>query len=226
MVNILFYFIIKFLLSNLLILSGHRYCNSCLLKKKYYNCPKCKEKINQWIPDYEVLDTLKQSKNFSVALPSFENNIKTNTSSDKTKRENILELINLVLSDDMDQKLMGTQRIRKLLSIELNPPIQEVIEANLVPKLIQFLQSNNQTLQFEAAWAITNIASGNTSQTEFVIKSGAVPIFIDLIGSENEDVKEQAIWALGNIAGDSPANRDLVIDHGILPLLLEYAFLN
>ena len=67
---------------------------------------------------------------------------------------------------------MGTQRIRKLLSIEANPPIQEVIDANLVPRLIQFLQSNNEMLQFEAAWAVTNIASGDTNQTEFVIKLG------------------------------------------------------
>jgi len=136
--------------------------------------------------------------------------------------EQIPGLMQALASGDPQAEFNATQSFRKLLSVEQNPPINEVIGVGVVPKFVQFLKEiNRPDLQFEAAWVLTNIASGTAEQTRVVVEHGALPIFVELLQSPNEDVREQAVWALGNIAGDSPNFRDLVLQSGGLNPIMQ-----
>ena len=104
---------------------------------------------------------------------------------------------------------------RRLLSFEKNPPIQQFIDGNLVPRFIQFLSRDDlPKLQFEAAWCLTNVASGTYEHVQVLIQKGTVDQLIKLLKSPHIEVIEQAIWGIGNIAGDGPRIRDIVIAAG------------
>jgi HEAT repeat protein len=137
------------------------------------------------------------------------------------KLKNLPTLVQMVNSEDQGHQLAAVTEFRKLLSIEKNPPIQDVINTGVIPRLVQMLANvQNESLQFEAAWTLTNVASGTTKHTEHIIQHGAIQSFVALLGSPNADVREQAVWALGNIAGDSATFRDYVIQSGGVPGML------
>lgn len=101
-------------------------------------------------------------------------------------------LVQGLMSDNLEEQFNCCQQFRKLLSIEKNPPLQQVIDAKVVPRFIEFLRDDTrQELQFEAAWALTNIASGSQDQTRTVIDHGAIPVFVKLLSSVKDEVREQ-----------------------------------
>ncbi|KIO15756.1 hypothetical protein M407DRAFT_34653 [Tulasnella calospora MUT 4182] len=105
--------------------------------------------------------------------------------------------------------------------LNLPPPegVQPVIDTGgLIPAIISLFDSDDTSLQDEAAWIVTNLASGTNQQTEQAIDAGVIPRLIILSASPNADV---AVWALGNILADSAELRDRVEEKGGVTALVK-----
>ncbi|KAL7532724.1 hypothetical protein ACHAXR_004801 [Thalassiosira sp. AJA248-18] len=120
-----------------------------------------------------------------------------------------------------DATLLDVVRgFRKILSVEQDPPVNEVLASGVLPAFVQMLQLNDKPqVQFEAAWALTNVAS--TDETKAIVDAGAVPFMVQLLSSPSAEVREQCAWCLGNIAGDSAALRDIVLSAGAMQPLIQ-----
>lgn len=140
----------------------------------------------------------------------------------------------LLLSKDPVKVLEGVTRFRKNVSIEQDPPIQQIIDSGLVPRFVELLSISNilytnldyktmTKIRCEAAWALTNIASGNSKQTQTILDYGAIPLFADMLKEDNEEIVDQAAWAFGNISGDSEIMRDASINCNVLDVALQIA---
>eukprot|EP01017_Pseudomicrothorax_dubius_P030515 TRINITY_DN3818_c0_g1_i1.p1 TRINITY_DN3818_c0_g1~~TRINITY_DN3818_c0_g1_i1.p1 ORF type:complete len:482 (-),score=99.09 TRINITY_DN3818_c0_g1_i1:183-1628(-) len=132
-----------------------------------------------------------------------------------------------IKSEDIFKQHLGVIGLRKILARKTNTPIQDVIDINLVPRLLYFMERDDQPhLQLEAAWALTNVCSGSTFQTKSIIDKGGIKSFVRLLKNRPLNISEQAIWALGNISAEGSSQRDVILEEGALDSVVEILLAN
>ncbi|KAJ3434590.1 importin alpha [Anaeramoeba flamelloides] len=126
---------------------------------------------------------------------------------------NLNSSIKLINSNDKKSIRNGTEEIRKLLSVEEQPPNSLVISSGIVPKFISFLKGNDQKLIFESLWILSNLCSGSHEECKRIVDLDAISHIFNHLSSKDPNIIEQSVWAFGNIAGDCSQYRDMILNH-------------
>lgn len=144
--------------------------------------------------------------------------------SDPWTRNSIKTALN---HSNLDYVKTALVKCRKYLSIDLKYDavwlnIDTVLQMDVLGRLFELLvTSNDDILQYEACWVITNIAAGTSDHCRVILEFGFVPVLVKLCSSSNAAVRVQAAWALGNMAGDGAVFRDAILDAGAVTPLTE-----
>ncbi|MCO5600194.1 hypothetical protein L7F22_054302 [Adiantum nelumboides] len=82
------------------------------------------------------------------------------------------------------KRMEALRRLRRLLSCSSNPPVDAAVEAGIVPILVKCLEFGSSDEQLvEAAWCLTNIASGDSEHTLAILP--ALPLLIAHLGGKS-----------------------------------------
>lgn len=135
--------------------------------------------------------------------------------------EKLRVLVGLVEGGDLNLQGKALETLKKILSVDHNPPLQVLFSLNIVPSLRNLLLSQDEAILQETTWIVLNLAAGPTDIVAGLVSAGCVPVLIPLISHSNYDIASLAIWALSNVAGDSLEHRDLVISLGAIEIVMD-----
>src|SRR3990167_4431847 len=114
-----------------------------------------------------------------------------------------LEILRNNANEQGDQNTIidNLNKMRNLLSSE-EPRMDFCINQGCIALFKYYLENSKKvTIQALAAWCLTNLGTGNHSQTELIIE--CTPLFIELICSDfvPPTLKEPCSWVIGNLSG-------------------------
>ncbi|KAL0459739.1 UNVERIFIED_CONTAM: Importin subunit alpha [Sesamum latifolium] len=136
------------------------------------------------------------------------------------KLESLPAMVAGVWSNDGALQLEATTQFRKLLSIERNPPIEEVIQSGVVPRFVEFLARDDYP-QLQAVWALGNVAGDSPKCRDLVLGYGAL---MPLLAQFNDQAKlsmlRNATWTLSNFCRGKPNQFERLNQHFLLSLIL------
>jgi hypothetical protein len=136
------------------------------------------------------------------------------------KIPNVVKL--LLTSKKVEDVYNSLVFLRKISSIEKNPPIPQIIKSGCIPRLIQLLLMEKYAkMQYETCWILTNLMSlkDYLKCMDYIIKNMGHINLLKCLSSKNPNTREQACWALANMAGENHKIRDLLLKNGIISKL-------
>lgn len=131
------------------------------------------------------------------------------------------EIISL-LYKDINEVVMDTCWTLSFITEADKSQVDDVLKLNILPRLMEIIDSRNPVLQTPALRTIGNIVAGNDEQTQACIDAKIMPRLCLLLDSENTNLKKEAAWAISNIAAGKPEQIQLILDFELVEVLMQY----
>lgn len=132
----------------------------------------------------------------------------------------IPEFTRKLYSSEYPDYLDALTYFRRLVSAKVDPPMEEIAAAGVIPKIVSFLANEHDIIRFEAAWVLNNLAAHSSEITLQIVRADAIPPLVSCLAAPNMELANQVVWVLGNIAGDGLHLRDMVLSTGVLSRLI------
>ena len=144
----------------------------------------------------------------------------------KHARDDIVDKLN---STDSSAQLQATRQLYTMLRafVYASRPVLMIVDAGVVPRLVEFLEMDATEIQREAVGVITTSALSDSVFVDVLVEAGGVPILCRLLRSPDKQFRRQVPWALVQVLSDSPYDhdarprRDLMLEHGAFESVLQ-----
>ena len=133
--------------------------------------------------------------------------------------ENLPKIADAMMSDNDVLQEECTIFLYRVLKDVSDPPIQWIIDLEVVPQLVEFLEPEEKpSFELYAASALGLIAlEGTDAHTQAVVDAGAVPKLVSLLtNAKRINAAGNSAKALGRIAMQSTSFRDVVLQAGAM----------
>ena len=98
--------------------------------------------------------------------------------------------------------------------------IQEVLSCGVMLRVIELLQSGNDSIITPALRIVGNVSTGNDQQTQMILDLNALPALKQLMNHHKKNIRKETCWTISNVTAGTSAQIQAVIDAGIVPKLI------
>ena len=132
------------------------------------------------------------------------------------KVEPALPILALLLNKEDEYILVNACWALSYLSDAPNGKIQEIIESNVCPRLVELLNHSSLEVVQPVLRAVGNIVIGNDAQTQVIFDCNALEYLVKLLNSPSESIRKDTCRAIGNIAVGNTARIQVVYNFQFL----------
>ncbi|KAJ6237150.1 importin subunit alpha [Anaeramoeba flamelloides] len=98
---------------------------------------------------------------------------------------------------------------------------QMIIDLEIVPIIINYLQSNITKIRIPCIRVLGNIAGGNNNQTQTIINEGALPVLKRFLGNSESKIRKETLWVLSNICAGTNSQIQTLLDYYFIEFLIQ-----